>query len=29
MVFLKDYLEEFINGSQIFKNINIQFDFKA
>ncbi|MFR4318848.1 MAG: hypothetical protein ACLT2Z_05210 [Eubacterium sp.] len=29
MVFLKNYLEEFINGSQIFKNINIQFDFKA
>ena len=29
MVFLKNYLEEFKNGSQIFKNINIQFDFKA
>lgn len=29
LVKLKDHLESVINSSQIFKNINVQFDFKA
>ena len=29
LIRLKDYLEYVINSSQNFKNINVQFDFKA